>query len=258
MKNTKKVTLKIIIASVILMLIGGMLFIANSFFGNPVSAMMADRAIRQYVDENYSFLDLEVEKARYNFKTGSYMARAKSKTSIDTRFAIYYRKGKVYRDDYESYVLSKFNTLKRLSEEYSDIAQNIVAAELGYKNNTTMVMYNKNEYKDGDDILELDMEFNKALPLDAEVTIRIGLEDSSLEEITKILTKAHKAFVENDCYFSEYGLFAENDKSYVMVHGVSPEHIESGELKSLLERAIENKNQNDIRVFIKEDKKSSN
>lgn len=251
MNNRKKSTFKIISGVVAIALIGGILFVTNAFMGNPISAMMANKAIEKYMDENYSFLDLEIEKARYNFKDGSYMARAKSRTSIDTKFAIYYRDGKVQRDDYENYVLGMFNTLQRFSEEYSAIAKDIIARELGYEDNTTMVLYNKRMYGTANDALELDMKFDKSLPLEAEVLIRLDLTDSSLERVAKILTDAHKAFLENDCYFMEYGLSAEGDGTYVSVYGVTPAHIESGELITLLKDAKNNDHVGGVSVFIK-------
>ncbi|HDR5039254.1 TPA: hypothetical protein QCR75_005713 [Bacillus anthracis] len=250
-KNTKKLTLKLLAGAVVVVLIVGILFVTNAFVGNPISAMMANKAIKQYVNQNYSYLDLKIEKVSYNFKFESYMARAKSKTSIDTQFAIYYRDGKVERDDYESYVLGMFNTLERLSDEYSAIAKKIIAEELGYENNTTMVVFNKAEYEKINDILELDMKFDKTLPLNSEVIIRLDLTDNSSEGIAQVLTDAHKAFVHNGCNFNKYDLYAENNDTLVMINEVTPADIESGELTNLLEKAQSNDNINGIRVFIK-------
>lgn len=255
MKNTKKIILKILAGVVAAVLIGGMLFVTNSFVGNPISAMMANKAIKQYVDQNYSFLDLEIEKASYNFKDASYMTRAESKTSIDTKFAIYYSNGKVQRDDYESYVLGMFNTLDRLSNEYSAVAKNIIAKELNYENNTTMVMYDKGQYEKPNKDLKLDMKFDKALPINAEVIMRLDLKDNSLEGIAKVLADAHKAFAGNGCNFNKYGMYAENGGMLVMVNGVTPADIESGELTSLLEKAKNNDSVSGISVFIKGENK---
>ncbi len=68
-KNTKKLTLKMLAGAVAVVLIVGMLFVTNAFVGNPISAMMANKAIKQYVNQNYSYLDLEIEKVSYNFKS---------------------------------------------------------------------------------------------------------------------------------------------------------------------------------------------
>jgi hypothetical protein len=126
-----------------------------------------------------------------------------------------------------------FNTRQRLSGEYSSFVKTLLSRELGFTNNTTMVRY----YDDPADILKLDMEFVKSLPLRAKVTIRFELTDNSTEGISKVLTDAHKVFVSNDCIFNEYGLFAENNEMYVMVHGVTADDIEGGELANLLENS---------------------
>ncbi|MBS4539456.1 hypothetical protein GOQ27_13350 [Clostridium sp. D2Q-11] len=255
MKNTNKIILKIVAGVVAIALISGILFITNAFVGNPISAMMANRAIEKYVDENYSALDLIIAEARYNFKDASYVARAESRTSIDTKFAIYYRDGKVQRDDYKIHVLGMFNTLERLSDEYSTIAKEIVAKELGYENNTTMVMYDKEVYENANDVLELDMKFDKSLLLDTEVTIRLDLGANSLEGIAKVLTDAHKAFVNNGYNFKKYGLYAENNGTLVMVNGVTPADIQSGELITLLKEAKNSDSVGGISVFIKGENK---
>lgn len=56
MKNINKFPLKILAGVVAIALIGGILYISNAFVGNPISAMMANKAIEKYVDENYSSL----------------------------------------------------------------------------------------------------------------------------------------------------------------------------------------------------------
>ncbi|WP_069998057.1 YfjL-like protein [Cellulosilyticum sp. I15G10I2] len=251
MKNTKKIILKILSGTTAAVLIGGMFFVTNAFVGNPISAMIANKEIKQYVNQNYAFLDLKIEKASYNFKSGGYMARAFSETSIDTQFSIYYRKGRVERDDYENHVLERYNTLQRLEHEYSAVAKTIMEKELGYKNNTTVVMFDKDAYGSASTQLELDMKFDKKILLNAEVIIGLNLADNSLQGVAKIITESHKVFLENGCHFSKYGLYAESDGALIMVNGVTPSDIESGELISLLEKAKNNEGIKDISVFIK-------
>ena len=237
MKNNNKSTLKVLAGVVALMLISGMLFITNAFVGNPLSAMFANNAIQQYVGQNYAFLDLEIEKATYDFKNQGYRAIAKSETSMDTKFAIYYSDGKVQRDDYQLYVVEKFNTLDRLTSEYTLIAKTIIADELGYENNATYVIHDKNLSENLGEILELDMKFDKAVPINPEVSIQIETTDYSLDHVAKVLIEAHKAFLDNDCLFAKYGFYAGGDETNIMVIGVTPEDIESGELLNLLKKA---------------------
>ncbi len=243
-KNTKTRILKIFAGLIAIILISGILFITNAFAGNPISAKIAEKTVNQYVKENYSFLDLEVEKPIYNFKFNEYISKAKSRTSIDTKFNIYYRNGKVHHDNYESSVLKMFNTIERFSDEYTDLAKRIIAKELGYEKNNTRVMYDKTVYENGKDALQLDMKFDKSLPIDTEVTIDIDAENTSLEDIARILIDAHKAFIKNNCYFKKYGLFIENDEILVMVNGVTSEDIESGDLVNMLQQAKDYKNDN--------------
>lgn len=246
--KSKRQILKILAGITAIALICGIFFVTNAFVGNPISSILADKAIKEYVDKEYPFLDLEIEKAVYNFKGASYIGVAKSRTSIDTYFRICYRNGKVQSDTYESNVLKKFNTLQRLSAEYSHVAKNIIAKELGYQNNSTIVRYN-DENRNIDDIIELDMKFDRTLPIDTEVIIRLDLKDNSIEEISRVLINAHKAFIDNGCHFSKYGLFSENDEVLVMVNDVTPADIESGKLTNLLEEAYRDEN-NGISVFI--------
>jgi len=233
MKNSKILTIRLIAGIAAVILISGILFIGNSFLGNPISASLADKAIKQYVETTYPLLDLKVERAHYNFKLGEYMSMVQSEKSIDTKFAIYSSSGKIVRDNYDDYVLSMFNTRRRLSDEYSSVVKTLVSKELGFENNTTIVWY----YVDPTDILKLDMKFDTSLPIKAQVTIRIELTDSSTEGIAKVLTDAHKVFVNNNCNFSKYGLYAENNKMYVSVHGITAADIEGGEFVNLLEKA---------------------
>ena len=237
MKIKNKKPLKILAGVIAITLIGGMLFITNAFVGNPISAMKANKDIKQYVNKNYSHLDLDVGKATYDFKNGGYMARATSKTSIDTKFAVYHYDGKVQRDDYKDYVLGMFNTLDRLSNEYSALATDVISKELGYEDVNITVMYDKDNYGKFTDDLELDIKFDKALPLNPEVHIQLALNDLSIEEVANIFISTHNVFIDNGFIFTKYGLFADDDPENIMVIGVTPAQIESGDLVNLLKIA---------------------
>jgi len=273
----RNIIIRIVSGILALTLIAGLLFVAGAFIGNPISLLIANRAAKDYVQENYAFLDLELEKAKYDFKTSNYWIRAISKTSKDTKFSIYYSNGKIIRDDYKSNVLSGFNTLYRLSQEYSLLAKDILNEELGYKNINISVIYGKEKYENTSDIVKLDMDFDRTLPLDPQIIIDIDLEDNSLEKISEILIDIHKVFLTNNCVFKEYSLYSENNKGKIVnINGVKPEDIESGELLQILieakdwedkekkeiqekidqgeaiERYERDSSQNGISIFIKE------
>lgn len=245
----RKTSLKITAAIVAFLLIGGILFISNAFVGNPISAWLAKKEVERYVQQNYHFLDLELDKPKYNFKDSTYVIKATSPQSIDTRFSIAYRNGEIVWDDYDN-VLNKRTTLDRLAQQYSLVAKNIVANELGFKNNRTYVLFADEEYERIHDDIQLDMEFTKKLPLKAEVTIFIDEEYVSFDRISTIFSEAHEAFLRENCQFTKYHLYIEKDESIVMINHVTSKHIESGQLTSLLMEA-ENNEKSDIHVFIK-------
>lgn len=236
--------LKIFAAILAVILISGILLITNAFVGNPVSAKIAEKAIKNYVNEKYSFPDLELEKPVYDPKGGSYITLAKSKTSMDTKFSINYRDKEVYYDSYEFDVLHMHNTLRRLEDEYTYIVRQILEDELGYGDNSARVMYDKDDYEGAryKDILKLDMEFDRSLPLNSGVSLSIkDIEDVSLENISKILADAYRVFVDNECYFREYGLYIGDSDTVVTIGGVTPEDIEGGQLLDLLQQARDHK-----------------
>lgn len=253
MKSKKGITFKIVAGMIAVTLIGFILLITNATVGNPITKAMANKAIKQYVDKNYSSMNLEVEDVYYEFKETAYIGMAKSKTGIDTKFGVYYKNGKVQWDDYESRVLSLFNTRLRIEDEYSAIAKNIISKELGYDKNTTM-MYSKSDKGEESMLpLTLDMKFDKELFLISTVVIRLDSKENSMEAMAKILTDAHKAFVNNDCNFGDYSLCVQNSSTKgVDIGGVTPEDIEGGNLTTLLEKAKTNKSGSEMSVLVKE------
>lgn len=99
-------------------LIGAAGYLFNAFFGNPVSAHLAERSARAYLAEQYGHLDVEIERFGYSFKTADYYAHVSSPTSMDTHFSVYMRmNGEVRYDTYDS-VTSGWNTWRRLESEY--------------------------------------------------------------------------------------------------------------------------------------------
>lgn len=233
--NKKKIGLKTAALITAFGLIAGILFITNSFVGNPISAAFAHKAITEYVEQKYATLDLEVEKAHYNFKDGGYMARAKSQTSIDTQFAIYYRAGKVLRDDYEIYVLGKYNTLSRLEEECSTLIIPVLSNISELNHDRSRVQIEKWEYEKANQDIQLDMKYDKTLPLDLKITLRPNLTENSLGHMANIFEKSHRTLLDNGYIFTSYHMYAEYDGVSATILYVTPADIESGELEKLLE-----------------------
>lgn len=253
--NKQKLALKIVAFIIAAGLIGMIVFITNSFTGNPISSAIAGKAINKYVAQQYSSLDLDVEKPRYNFKNGEYIAKAKSKTSVDTHFDVYYRGGKVQRDDYESYVLGKFNTLRRLEDEYSALVIPILSKVAGLEINTSMVTIEKLEEEKANENMKLDMKFDKTLPIEMKIIIRTDLKDNSLKNIASILENSHRTLLQNGCIFATYDIFSEYNGVLVMISDARPADIESGKLEQLLQDAKNYEDEESGKVVEKGDEK---
>jgi hypothetical protein len=85
---------------------------------------------RQYIAENYPDLNLELEKARYDFKSSNYYVHVKSSTGIDTHFTLRLSgSGKFEHDDYDYRVVQKFNTFERIGAEYGQAVRNVIDGE---------------------------------------------------------------------------------------------------------------------------------
>ena len=114
-----KILLKMVVAGLLCVV----LFFANAFFGNPLSAALARIAAHWYVAQEYGHLDLHIDKVGFNFKDCDYYAKVSSPTSEDTHFTIDISMwGKVKRDTYES-VTDGYNTATRLNNEYRELVR---------------------------------------------------------------------------------------------------------------------------------------
>lgn len=248
-KNNKG--LRITAFIIALALIAIILFFANAFVGNPISAMMAKIKAEQYVEQNFSFLDLELEKPVYNFKFGEYIVKARSKTSRDTHFNIYYRGGKIVNDEYNTNVLQKYNTLQRLEEEYSILVREVLQKH-GYEDLGTRVFYLGELTDEEKEYLKLDMDFDKNLPIETEVNIQVQMEDLTVEEIARILKDAHNAFEQKGYHFAKYSISFYEEKRSLMVTNITPEIITGGNLEDILTKAKETGQHGNISFFFSE------
>ena len=120
--------LRIIALILALVMIGGLCFVANALNGNPVSALLAKRTAKAYLEDTFPHTDYYVERIGYNFKDGNYYAHIRSESSIDTQFSLHITMlGQLRYDTYDS-VTDGFVTAQRLDMEYRDLADTILEA----------------------------------------------------------------------------------------------------------------------------------
>lgn len=84
--------------------------------GSLVHKLALRAEVRRYVDERYGG-DLTVEKAIYDFKSGTYLCQVRSQTSQDTHFTVYESKDGALLDSFFSDVVQRENTVWRLTRE---------------------------------------------------------------------------------------------------------------------------------------------
>lgn len=119
--------LKVLALVLALCLLCGLGWFANGLVGNPVSRLLAKRALENYVEQTYSHLDLKTERFGFDFKSTGYFAYVRAEGSLDTAFYIDMDMlGHVTYDSYDTWVTSKMNTERRVEEQYRQMAKNVL------------------------------------------------------------------------------------------------------------------------------------
>lgn len=197
----KKILARVFSIGMIIVLL---LFI-NSLVGNPVSNALAKKAAQQYIDTNYSNLDLKIEKCAYNFKFGLYIVVVQSSISKDTTFSVNVGSfGNVLEDNYESEVANNFTTFRRLDKELEEIANNIIGGNLSYDFDYISLRF----VEDGDlKKLNRDMKLdaqNPPLPLLIDVVL--FSDDVSYNKIAEVAKKLETILYEHNISPREYSI----------------------------------------------------
>lgn len=125
-----KKTVKVILIVVVIALVAFGLFIAQSFYGNPIGKALATRAAEEYVSTTYPNTDYEIMDVDYDFKSGDYAALVISPSSRDTVFRVHFSGwGKLRSDDYPYEVENKFTTYRRVDWDYRALVDAMLQAE---------------------------------------------------------------------------------------------------------------------------------
>lgn len=199
-------TIKIILYTALAILLAIVLFIVLSFFGNPISKILAEKAADKYLKTHYTDLDLVHERAYYNFKDGTYVVRLWDKHSIDTKFTLEYDSfGKMKRDTFDDRL---FNTFRRYMGFLDDLADE-VAKDSGLD---FVIWLRPDDDADYRDYLTLDQDFDADnLPSKITAGFKAYAEKPSLDDLMNGLKKVYEALKERNIAVSEYsGLVVPN------------------------------------------------
>ena len=199
-------TMKIILYTALAILLAIALFIVLSFYGNPISKIMAEKAADQYLETHHRDLDLVHERAYYNFKDGTYVVELWDKNSIDTKFTLEYDSfGKMKRDTFDDRL---FNTFRRYMGFLDDLADEI-AKDSGLD---FVIWLRPDDDTDYRDYLTLDQDFDRDnLPSKVTAGFKAYAEKPSLDDLMNGLKKVYEALKERNIAVSTYsGLVVPN------------------------------------------------
>ncbi|EFF62840.1 hypothetical protein GMA92_07285 [Turicibacter sanguinis] len=213
---------------------------ANSLIGNPFDANKATKAIEGYVEHQYPKEDLKVKEATYVFETASYQSLIYHEENEDLNFSVSYQNGEIVDDTYESHVLSYFNTLKRLSAQYSILVNELLNEKFHLKENQSFVYYDFDAVDYMSKILELGMEFDETLPISAQITLQFTLETQSIDELNDFIVSVFEVLEEKGYHFDVYHLKAQNQKECIWIESITPNDILSGQLAARIEAGLAN------------------
>ena len=205
-----KKTVKIIAIIVSVLLIAGLLFIANAFVGNPVSKMIVINNAKEYVETNYKETDYYVNRVGYDFKTGRYYANIKSPSSADTYFSVSFDMlGNLGRDSFPTRVADGFNTWDRINSEYRAVTDEIIE-NLPYKSD---INYGEIQTLDkGNNIINFGLDMS-SLELDkvydikelgskyGKVILYIYVDEITAEKASEVLLEVKNQFYEKNQAF---------------------------------------------------------
>ena len=237
MKGLKSLSLFISI-----LLIFFAILIILSFYGNPISKIMADNAADQYLETHHRDLDLVHERAYYNFKDGTYVVSLWDMKSIDTKFNLEFDSfGKMKRDTFDDRL---FNTFRRYMGFLDDLADEI-AKDSGLD---FVIWLRPDDDTDYRDYLTLDQDFDADnLPSKVMAGFKTYAEKPSLEDLMNGLKKVYDALKSRDMAVKTYsGLVipnidkkedgeAETWKNAVSVNDVPEKVIVDQDMKALKE-----------------------
>lgn len=233
-------TMKIILYTALAILLAIALFIVLSFYGNPISKIMADKAADQYLETHHRDLDLVHERAYYNFKDGTYVVMLWDKKSIDTKFTLEFDSfGKMKRDTFDDRL---FNTFRRYMGFLDDLGDEIAKdSELDF-----VIWLRPDDDTDYRDYLTLDQDFDKDnLPSKITADFKAYAEKPSLEDLMDGLKKVYEVLKERNIAVKSYsGLVipnrdkkedgeAETWKNAISVNDVPEKVIVDGDMEEL-------------------------
>lgn len=175
---------KILIYTSIGALVAIILFFAVAFFGNPISRVLANKAANDYLKTHYTDLELQKDRAFYNFKDAKYVVRLHDENSPDSKFELSF--DSLGRLKYDSYGDRTINTFRRYIDFLNKLSDEI-ANENGFDFKLRLSPSDEKYYRYS---LHVDQIFDADdLPSTVVANFKTYVESPSLEGIMDNLKK---------------------------------------------------------------------
>ena len=216
------------------------LFFAVAFFGNPISRALANKAANDYLKTHYTELELEKERAFYNFKDAKYVVRLQDKNSPDSSFELSF--DSLGHLKYDSYGDRELNTFRRYVDFLNNLSDEI-ANENGFDFDFRLSPSGEEYYRS---YLNLDQAFDaNDLPSTVVANFKSYAESPCLEDIMDNLKKVQAVLSKRKIPVESFsGLIipladkededkAETWANAINVFGVPEKVIVDGDMKAL-------------------------
>lgn len=203
-----------------LILIGFILFVTNSFYGNPISSQIAKNKARHYAHDQYPSEAYEIEQVQFDFKQHSYLVNLVIPDSPDRSFTVYYSPlGEFERDDYAFRVEQKMNVYDRLNREYREYLSPLFdSGQEPFHDNLSFSVIEA-EFKSSDHVgLDFDtLTLGQSFDLETlgkeygRITLYVVTEHQDAPTAAKILRMVDQAFQENNLFYNRIDLSLEKE-----------------------------------------------
>lgn len=243
----KRKSLRIIAALAALAIILFITWVTTSFVGNPFTKHKANKAIQTYLETTYPNKDFKLDSVSFNFKFDEYCGQIISPSSRDSYFTISWKKGKIIEDSYEFRVASKLNTIERYEKEATSLIRTL------FSNVTTIDLEElhvslEKEWLEVTNLqnIELDSDYDKSMNLPFQLSLTAISDTPTLKEYSDILIDLNDKLKSNGFNITYYSISSRADCSVGLnAYDISTEEIESGNLLSLLEAALNSRDDDD-------------
>lgn len=186
---------KKILLILLIIAIGFIAYIANGFFGNPISAYLSKKSTIKYVEEKYGGQGFVLDRSFYNFKNGSYINRFIKPGSEDEVFNVDTNSlGKIKYDSYKSDIAERFNTYRRLDSELRKYTDPILNKNFNLVDKSFAFVSILKEEMDNNSF-ELNQKLDISDPsMEKEIAMYLDQEDTSYTALAELILKIEDVF----------------------------------------------------------------